>query len=84
MISSVTFFAGRSTGTASTLVIEAMKITGSKSFAASKLIDLNSALLMAITPVVAIRIVYPSAGDFATASAPMFPDAPARFSTTAG
>jgi hypothetical protein len=34
-MSSATFFAGSSTGTASTLVIEAMKITGSKSFAAS-------------------------------------------------
>jgi hypothetical protein len=33
---------------------------------------------------VAARKVYPSAGDFATASAPMIPFAPGRFSTTTG
>src|ERR1700687_3428693 len=68
-MSSRTLFAGSSGGTTSTLVIEATKITGSKSFAASYVMFGYSALLIDITPVGAISSVYPSGAARATTSA---------------
>jgi hypothetical protein len=58
--------------------------TGARSRSGSNGMLRYSALLMANTPLVLTSSVWPSGAALATASAPMLPPAPARFSTTNG
>src|SRR3954468_11282121 len=60
----------------------AMRVIGAKSFWASYGIFAYRLGLTACVDNAPITTVYPSAGDFATKSAPMFPPAPGLFSTT--
>jgi hypothetical protein len=76
--------AGTEGCTTSSASASATSATGAKSATGSYGSFASRLTLTAWVPTLPITRVWPSGADFATASAPMLPPAPVRFSTTTG